>query len=334
MNRGSNHTGEWLVSPELSGQTICAAVRKLAGSLSWSDVRTLLTARQLTLNGSLCLDESRRVNEGDELVVCPHPLPRLPDDRDVTIRHIDATIVVIEKPAGMMSLRHVAEVNWSEERRNLVPSADEVVLRAIGRLEQYERDPSSFSAKRRRRIARSVHRIDRDTSGLLVFARTTEAQRNLIEQFSQHTVERVYEAIVFGVPGSGTISSRLVRNRGDGRRGSTLRESDGKHAVTHFQTLESFGEFSRVECRLETGRTHQIRIHLAEAGHPVCGDSIYRGPLNGTETIDRSNSPRLALHARVLEFKHPKSSERVRFEADVPRDIEELITRFRKDAGA
>jgi 23S rRNA pseudouridine1911/1915/1917 synthase len=175
----------------------------------------------------------------------------------------------------------------------------------------------------------AVHRIDRDTSGLLVFARSEEAQVALIDQFARHTASRVYHTIIQGTLPAQTIRSRLIRNRGDGLRGSTTRTDKGYEAVTHIQPLRPLGAgHSELECRLETGRTHQIRIHLAELGHPVCGDIIYRGPFEGP-MIDDSIAPRrLALHATQLGFTHPATRNELDFQSVWPTDIQRFITRL------
>src|SRR5690606_19904535 len=135
------------------------------------------------------------------------------------------------------------------------------------------------------------------TSGLVVFARSSQAQSGLIQQFAAHNATRKYLAMVPGVVCSQTIATRFVRDRGDGLRGSTSAAQGGKPAITHVKALRRRGAFTELQCRLETGRTNQIRIHLAELGHPICGDIKYRGPLSQTPIADVSRAPRLALHA-------------------------------------
>jgi len=177
-------------------------------------------------------------------------------------------------------------------------------------------------------MVRAVHRIDRETSGLLVFARTVPAERILAEQFRAHTTKRRYLAICIGRVEAGTIISHLLRDRGDGRRGSSDGE-EGKRSVTHVVPVEHFGnDFTLVECRLETGRTHQIRIHLAESGHPVCGEKVYSAP-RGSEVVDRSQAVRVALHAADLGFVHPVTGEDLQFSSPLPADIVRLIKRLR-----
>ena len=141
-------------------------------------------------------------------------------------------------------------------------------------------------------------------------------------------------AIVEGAVTARTIESRLVRDRGDGRRGSTNLPDVGKTAVTHVRPLERLGDYTLIECELETGRTHQIRIHLAENGHPLCGDKVYRQPLFRAAKPDRSGAPRLALCAVELGFVHPITGETMHFEMPLSPDLAELVDRLRKSAGA
>lgn len=320
---------DWDVPAELAGKTICQALREFLPDQSWRHIRKLVERRRVTVSGVLCLDVGRRLTASESVFVADAPLPPPPDDGDVRILHLDESIVVIDKPSGMVSLRHVAEINWPIKRRMQQPSADESVLRAVGTATRSKRNLSSLPPKHRRQHVRSVHRLDRDTSGLLVFARSLEAEQSLVRQFAEHSVDRVYQAVVTGTPESGVVRGRLVRDRGDGLRGSTTSETDGKVAATHIQSVEPLGDYSLVECRLETGRTHQIRIHLAEQGHPVCGDLMYRGPFGGEIVADESGAPRLALHARLLSFEHPESGQRLQFESELPGDLAAFVDSLR-----
>src|SRR6185437_10558300 len=178
----------------------------------------------------------------------------------------------------------------------------------------------------------AVHRIDRDTSGLVAFARTPAAAQALTRQFRKHTVERRYLALVRGMPESGRIESILVRDRGDGRRGSSRKSNppDGKTAITHFKVIEALGEFAVVECRLETGRTHQVRIHLGEAGTPLCGERVYDRPVNGRPAPDGSGAARPMLHAARLGFLHPGTGQTMTWDAKTPDDFASLWVRLRR----
>ena len=321
----------WEIPAELAGKTISQALREFLPGQSWRHIRNLVERRRVTVSGVLCLDVGRRLTAAETVFVADAPLPPPPDDGDVRILHLDESIVVIDKPAGMISLRHVAGIHWPIKRRMQQPSADESVLRAVGAATRSKRNLASLPPKVRRQYVRSVHRIDRDTSGLLVFTRSLEAEQSLVKQFSVHSVDRIYQAVVAGTAQPGVVRGRLVRDRGDGLRGSTTSESDGKPAATHIETVEPLGAYSLVDCRLETGRTHQIRIHLAEQGHPVCGDSMYRGPLGGPAIADESGVPRLALHARLLAFDHPESGQRFQFEAELPGDLSPFLNGLRSN---
>ena len=178
----------------------------------------------------------------------------------------------------------------------------------------------------------AVHRLDKETSGLVVFARSKAAERNLGTQFRAHTIERRYLAVVRGRAKPGRIESFLVRDRGDGRRGSTTEPGQGKRAVTQVRVVEELGEYTLVECRLETGRTHQVRIHLGASGTPICGERIYDRPLHGRPAPDRSGASRLALHAASLGFKHPSTGKRMAWQSPLPKDLQDLVSRLRAKA--
>src|SRR5262249_4504845 len=176
---------------------------------------------------------------------------------------------------------------------------------------------------------RIVHRIDKETSGLVVFARTPLAERELGRQFHAHTVVRRYLALVPGYLPPQTIRSFLLRDRGDGRRGSSDVPDEGKEAITHVEVVEDLPRHTLLACRLETGRTHQIRIHLAELGHPVCGEKVYR-PAHDKAEESTPLAPRLALHAAELGFAHPNTGEAMHWDMPLPADLREFLDRLRK----
>jgi 23S rRNA pseudouridine1911/1915/1917 synthase len=310
------------VAPEHAAQTVAAILRRRLPGQSWTQVRKLVAGRRVKINGELWLDPARRLKEGDavELLAQPERLPKLVDN--IPIRHIDEHVIVVEKPAGISTVRHPAEREWSDERRALVPTLDDLVLRQIGRL------PHKKGTGPRPRL-RIVQRLDKETSGLVVFARTVEAERGLGRQFKRHTVTRKYLALVPGRVAARTIRSVLARDRGDGRRGSTTLPGVGKEAITHIDVVEKLPGYTLLSCRLETGRTHQIRIHLAELGHPVCGEKMYNRPLGGPPREDKSGVPRLALHAAELGFVHPVSGEPMNWEMPLPPDLREFVERLR-----
>lgn len=183
---------------------------------------------------------------------------------------------------------------------------------------------------------RPVHRLDRDTSGLMVFARSSLAERHLAGQFRRHTTQRRYLAVALGDVPARTIESRLIRDRGDGRRGSTTSTELGKHAVTHVRPIERFSGYTLVECRLETGRTHQIRVHMQHIGAPMVGDPVYglRGIVPNqaiTPTLREAlkGFKRQALHAVRLGLIHPATGEAVEWHADLPADMKALLEAMR-----
>jgi len=309
-----------IVSSEQAGNTLAGVLRILQPERSWNQVRTFIASRHVRVNGDLCLDPARRLKEGETVEISSRPAPKLQAPETLVIRHLDEHLVVVEKPAGMNTVRHPAERDWSERRRALSPTLDDLLLKAIARQEQ----------KPPRGRLRVVHRLDKETSGLVVFARTVPAERGLGQQFHAHTVERRYLAIVPGELTARTIKSHLVRDRGDGRRGSTHTPHQGKQAITHVEIVELLPEYTLTACRLETGRTHQIRIHLAEAGHPVCGEKVYNRKNSQEALRDVSGAPRLALHAAVLGFQHPVTGQALRWEMPLPPDLQGFLDHLRR----
>lgn len=308
--------------------------------LSWSQTKRLVQQRRVQINGNLCLDEARKVKEGDVLRVSDQPLAAPVRAEDVRLVHVDDDIVVIDKPSGITTLRHRAEEEWSDRRKQRQATLDELVdeLLAVHTNPKRQRGHEPPRSERERRIhkkklpsVRAVHRLDRDTSGLMVFARTPAAEAELIRQFKKHTVDRAYIAIAHGQVKEQTIETCLVRDRGDGLRGSTSdpQSPGAQKAVTHVRPLEELPGYTVVECRLETGRTHQIRIHLSERGHMLCGEKTYIRPLGGQEREDTSGATRQALHAAVLGFTHPTSGAPLQFVSPLPGDMLKLLQRLR-----
>lgn len=277
------------------------------------------------VDGNLCLDEGRRLRGTEVVKVLAHPAAAPPQEHDVKLRYVDAHLVVVEKPAGMTTLRHPTERSWPARRKQLQPTLDEILPRILAKKER-GRKPQRGPVRR----LRPVHRLDRETSGLMVFARTVDAERILGLQFKAHSIHRVYVGVALGRVAARTIRSNLVEDRGDGRRGSTPNPKLGKTAITHVKPLEFLNSFTLVECRLETGRTHQIRIHLSEAGHPMCGDKVYRGPFLGKPIADESGAPRLALHAAELGIEHPVTGETLKLAMPLPADLADFVARLRK----
>jgi 23S rRNA pseudouridine1911/1915/1917 synthase len=312
------------VSPQEAGHTLAKVLRSRLGGPSWTDVRKLIAARRVKVGDAICSDDARRLKE-DEVVVLlehPKPLPRVAHPDRLVIRHLDEHVVVVEKPAGVNTVRHPAELEWSEQRRELDPTLEDLTQWAIAK--QLGRSPHDLPR------LRIVHRLDKETSGLVVFARSVLAERELGLQFRKHTVIRRYLTVVPGILTPRTITSRLVSDRGDGRRGSTTLPDVGKEATTHVAIEERLPGYTLLSCRLETGRTHQIRIHLSEAGHPVCGDKVYTRKRDGTNFEDNSGAPRLALHAIELGFTHPATEAALHWSMPLPGDLAKFVEKLRK----
>jgi 23S rRNA pseudouridine1911/1915/1917 synthase len=311
------------VSPQEEGYTLAKVLRSRLGGPSWNDVRKLIAARRVKVGDAICSDEARRLKENEVVVLLEHPkpLPRVAHPERMVVRHLDEHVVVVEKPSGVNTVRHPAELEWSEARRELDPTLEDLTQWAVAhQLHRQGRDLPRL---------RIVHRLDKETSGLVVFARSVLAERELGLQFKKHTVTRRYLAVVPGFLSARTIRSRLVEDRGDGRRGSTHLPDVGKEAVTHISVEDRLPAYTLVSCRLETGRTHQIRIHLAEAGHPVCGDKVYVKKLSGEVFDDKSEAPRLALHATELGFAHPATGAQSHWSMPLPGDLQKFVERLK-----
>ncbi len=327
---------EYVCDDSQEGQTLAACLRQLLPGRTWAQVRQLVSSRRVRLGKlpglNICQDPARRMHAGEYLLVTEHSAPPLPKAGALVIRHMDSQVVVVEKPAGIPTVRHPAERGWKDGRKELVPCLDDLVLAQI----RLQTGPGPRGPSGRLRI---VHRIDKETSGLVVFARTVEAERSLGGQFRAHKVKRRYFAILVGRPENGIIRSFLVRDRGDGRRGSSIVAGVGKEAITHLEVIKRLGDggpyqnnrFTLVCCRLETGKTHQIRIHTSELGHPVAGDPVYMQPMAAPLMIDNSGAPRLALHAAELGFEHPATGDYVSWEMPLPPDLARLVEALGKN---
>jgi 23S rRNA pseudouridine1911/1915/1917 synthase len=320
-----------------AGQPLSAALKRLFPDRSWSQVRKLIAGRRVEVNGNLCLDDARSVKGGDVVKVWEQARGAPVRKEDVRLVYVDEHLVVVQKPAGVTTLRHREEGDLPQRRKQLQPTLDELAPRLLAE-HLGIRMPDDREAKRRRvrpdkrLVVRAVHRLDRDTSGLMVFARTAEAERRLIRMFAKHEVQRAYVAVVHGRLEARSIETWLVRDRGDGLRGSAPlgQQAEGaQHAVTHVRPMEALADYMVVECRLETGRTHQIRIHLSEIGHRLCGEKVYTHPVGGKPVEDTSGAPRQALHAAELAFLHPFTGKAMRFRMALPKDLKAWLRGLR-----
>lgn len=290
---------------------------------SWAEVKKWIEGRRVLVGDSLCTDVARRLKEGELITLLANPVhrPKTATPDGLVIRYLDEHVVVVEKPSGINTVRHPSELEWSEHRRELVPTLQDVTQAAVAK--QLGRTPRTIPP------LRIVHRLDKETSGLMCFARSPLAERVLGMQFRKHTVVRRYLTVVPGTYAARTLRSALVRDRGDGRRGSTTLPNVGKEAVTHVTPEEQLKGFTLLSCRLETGRTHQIRIHLSESGHPVCGEKVYCRKPNGEDVPDTSGAPRLALHATEFGFDHPASGLALHWTMPLPADLTKWLEGIR-----
>ncbi len=316
------------VSDAEAGQSLLSSLRRWRPQAPGSEAAQLLRNRQVQIDGNLCEDPQRRLKTGEVVKVLPHAIAAPPTEADIRVHFVDEQLVVVEKPSGMTTMRHEEEAHWSARRRRREPTLEDLLPDVLAESLTTSRRGQTHRVRPPRVIP--VHRLDRETSGLMVFARTVAAERSLVEQFREHSIDRSYLAIVQGEIAEQTIESFLARDRGDSKRGSVSDPEQGQHAVTHVRPIELVNGHTLAECRLETGRTHQIRIHLSEARHPVCGDKDYRGPLGQKPIVDRSGAPRLALHAAELGFEHPLTGESLHFETRLPRDLSDFLKQLRR----
>ncbi|MGH7438428.1 MAG: RluA family pseudouridine synthase [Polyangiaceae bacterium] len=307
-----------VVPADAGGARLDRFVAKAIG-VSRAETQRWIRHGRVTVGG-VAMDASTTLRPGQRVVVRPEPAPpttALPDASiELRILHVDDLTVVIDKPAGLVV--HPAK---GHPAGTLVNG-----LLALG-LFGAEMGAGGEESHQRPGI---VHRLDRGTTGVMVVARTPAAREALKAQFQAHSIERAYRALVVGDAAAGThatLHGRDPRNR----LRFTSRVREGKRAVTHVRVLERLGEATLVECTLETGRTHQIRMHLAESGTPVLGDPLYGRPPPSPALRDlAAQLGHQALHAGVLGFDHPGTGERVRFTAPPPADFVSAVEALRR----
>ncbi len=292
--------------------------------LSRERIKALILDGQLRLDGRLATKPSEKIEAltAFELTVpAPRAVDTVAEDIALNIVYEDAHLLVIDKPAGL-----VVHPSPGHEDGTLVNA---LLHHCRGQL-------SGIGGEERPGI---VHRIDAGTSGLLVVAKSDAAHQGLSTQFAEHSIERLYKAIVKGVPipADGVISTTIGRSPTDRKKMAVLGPYDatremtnylrGKHAITHYKILQSGRDCAVVQCQLETGRTHQVRVHMAHIGHPLIGDPLY-GRARKLKQMgpNESQFKRQALHAATLGFIHPISGELMRFESPIPVDMQELLS--------
>jgi 23S rRNA pseudouridine1911/1915/1917 synthase len=299
---------EWTVGTELAGQRIDKFITDaLEEDTSRTQIQQWIKDGHVTVNGKPA-KTNYKLSVNDSIVVTiPEPVDveLTPQDIPLDVIFEDSDVIVVNKPRGLVV--HPAPGHYSGT--------------LVNALLYHCKDLSGINGVLRPGI---VHRIDKDTSGLIMAAKNDKAHASLADQLKAHTVNRKYIALVHGniQHENGTIEAPIGRDSHD-RKMYTVTEKNSKHAVTHFLVLERFGDFTLVELMLETGRTHQIRVHMKFIGHPLVGDPMY-GKSKGTMDMEGQ-----ALHAAVLGFKHPRSEEQLLFEAPLPTDFEDLLFRIR-----
>ena len=288
-----------------------------ASGLSRERVKALLGEGRVLVDGKPAAQASAKLPEGTRwAILVPEAIALAAAAQDIPLVVVfeDEHLIVIDKPAGLVV--HPAAGNL-----------DGTLVNAL--LHHCAGELSGIGGVARPGI---VHRIDKDTSGLLVVAKSDAAHEGLARQFADHSIERAYRAVCAGrpLPPAGTIRGAIARSTSDRKKmalvGPNIAGSRGKHAVTHYRTLQALESATYVECRLETGRTHQVRVHLASIGHPLLGDPAYgRSPPAIRPLLTRLGFARQALHAARLGFQHPVTGQQLGFSSMLPVDMRELI---------
>lgn len=296
---------EWIAEPDEAGERIDKFLTEvLEEDVSRTQIQQWVKDGHVQVNGR-AVKPNYKLSDGDTLVlVMPEPeeLELTPEPIPIEVVYEDSDVIVVNKPRGMV----------------VHPAPGHPGGTLVNALLYHCKDLSGINGVMRPGI---VHRIDKDTSGLLMAAKNDLAHNSLAEQLKAHTVNRKYYALVHGnVPhDNGTVDAPIGRDPKD-RKLYTVTERNSKHAVTHFVVVERLGDFTLLELKLETGRTHQIRVHMKFIGHPLVGDPAY-GPAKSKGVLMEGQ----ALHAAVLGFEHPRTGETLEFEAPMPEDMVRLL---------
>ena len=318
-----NQTKVYPIEKEHHGTRLDRFLMGATAAMSRTHLQRLIRDGDVTVNDKVTKQPSYRLRAGDRVCLTLPPPRRLdtaaPEHIRLDILHEDSHLIVLNKAAGML-VHPASGVNSGTLVNALLSHCTD--LSGIGGVER----PGI------------VHRLDKNTSGVLVVAKTDVVHRGLSAQFEAHRITRQYIAVVCGVPSeaTGTLDARLARSRRDRRRMTTV-QTGGRHAITHYEVLERYPQFARLQLTLETGRLHQIRAHLQHIGHPVVGDAVYGGEqraLNdaGTAALKQALTrlKRQALHARHLGFTHPVTGEDLSFSTPIPEDMQRVIDALRE----
>ena len=308
MNQQERYT--FLIDKETQSTRIDLVLSLLLSETSRSFIQKLIEGGRLTINGQLCTSKKYKVSEGDVVeITVPEPEKLVIKEENIPLDIVyeDDDVLVVNKPRGMVV--HPAVGNYTGTLVNAV------MYHCKDRL-------SSINGVIRPGI---VHRIDKDTSGLLMIAKNNRAHESLSRQLAEHTITRKYTALVYNnfSEEEGTVDAPLGRDPKNRLRRAVTRENS-KRAVTHWRVLERFGKYTLIEAQLETGRTHQIRVHMAYTNHPLVGDMLY-GPKKQTLFQDGQ-----LLHAGVLGFVHPSTGEYMEFSRPLPEEFQQVIERLRR----
>jgi 23S rRNA pseudouridine1911/1915/1917 synthase len=302
------------ITPEMAGWRLDRALAALIPTLSRERIKALISTGEVESLGALARDPATKVKAGQTFVLTvPAPRAAHNEAQDIPLSIVfeDAHLLIVDKPAGLVV--HPAAGNFDGTLVNAL------LHHCAGRL-------SGIGGVARPGI---VHRIDKDTSGLLVVAKTDPAHEGLAAQFAKHSVNRRYQAIVSGMPrtAGGTINAALARSPQNRKKIAIVAEGRGKHAITHWSLTEALRDAALVECRLETGRTHQVRVHMASINHPLVGDPVYgRTRPTHRALLNSLAFERQALHAATLGFIHPVSGEALNFHSPLPSDMQHLLS--------
>jgi 23S rRNA pseudouridine1911/1915/1917 synthase len=315
-----------IVKSDEANLRVDVLINKREKLISRTRIKNLILKEKLKLNDKIVSSPSKKVTTGDEIILqIPEPTEASlrPYDFKLEIVYEDDDLLVIDKPPGIVM--HPGAGNYDKTIVNALMHYNKDALSTIGE----ELRPGI------------VHRIDKDTSGLIVVAKNNETHENLSIQFSEHTITRVYQLLIWGKlrPSSGKIDTFITRSSKN-RQMMEVSSSKGKRAITNYKTLEIFENdktptLSLVECKLETGRTHQIRVHMTHMGNSIMGDGKYKKKYKKLKNIDTNlenliyKLDRQFLHAKTLGFTHPKTNEDMIFSSILPQDLENILQLLR-----
>ena len=299
---------EFIITEEMEEERIDKCLNGLIDSLSRSYIQKLLTEGNITVNGNIISKASYRVKSEDrlQLTLPPAVVPDiLPEDIPLSVLYEDDDVIVVDKPKGMVV--HPAPGHYTGTLVNAL------LYHCQGGL-------SGINGVLRPGI---VHRIDRNTTGSVIACKNDDAHNDIAAQLKEHSIIRRYHAIVLGnlKEETGTIKTKIGRHPNDRKKMAVVKDG-GKEAITHYQVLQRFGKYTYIECRLETGRTHQIRVHMAHLGHPLLGDDVY-GPKDCPFKLEGQT-----LHAKILGFIHPRSREYIETDSPLPEYFEALLKKL------